>query len=158
MLNFESWEVEFIGYVEPCELLCFLADFLRQASELYYCLDTSNVGKLEKPLCEAISGQLMAAVTEEDGTTAGWEHRESIMGTHAELSSPEWVHEWFLWNTNSLRWTTFRTGAHDWFYSYHKFFFCPVITLKKSKITLKSPVILMLIRFQSDACVGSMSN
>ena len=51
-------------------------------------------------------------------------YRDSIMGTCAGRSSPVWVcipemtsdSDWFLWNTNSQRWTPFCMDAHDWFY------------------------------------------
>ena len=86
-------------------------------------------------------------IRENDEQQISWrncEYRESIMGASAEPSSPKWVcipeitsdSEWFLWNTNQRGRTRFCTGAHDWFYFFHKVFF-PVIT-KTSKITLKS--------------------
>ena len=61
-------------------------------------------------------------------------YREYIMCASAERSSPKRVcipeitsdSEWFLWNTNSRGWTSFRTGAHDRFYFFHDFF--PVLT------------------------------
>ena len=64
-------------------------------------------------------------------------YRESIMGIHAEQSSPEWVcipeitsdSKWFLWNTNSRGWISFRTGIHDRFYFYHNVF--PMMTSQK---------------------------
>ena len=74
---------------------------------------------------------------------AGYE--ESIMGNHAEPSSPELVcipeitrdSEWFLWNTNSRGWTPFRMGVHDQFYFFHNVFPHDDFT-KTSEITLKS--------------------
>ena len=57
------------------------------------------------------------------------EEIESIIGLCVEQSSPLWVCipqkslaiTCDIWNTNSLGWTPFRTGAHDGFFiSWHK--------------------------------------
>ena len=73
-------------------------DFRRYESDFQY-------------FCEFITGENIV------------EDIESIMGTHAEQSSPLWVYipqkslviTCDFWNTNSFGWSPFGTGAHDRF-------------------------------------------